>query len=159
VASSARAELAAAQLALARALLDDGPVPPGFDAQRVGLLKATLSHKRARSAGQAWPALQRLLGIHFAAQFAEVLGPTPLAREHGPLLDGLRLAEKLEREQRLDVPTAAALASVRLRYRREGERLVPKAGVTVSRARAKEGLALAVRFPGLGQRVFWLKRF
>lgn len=157
MASNARAELAAAQLALAKALLDDGPVPPGFDAERVALLKGTLSHKRARSAGQAWPSLQRLLGIHFAAQFAEVVAPTPLAKEHGPLLDGLRLAEKLERERRLDVPAAAALAAVRLRYRHEGGQLVPKAGITLSRARAKEGLALAVRFPGLGQRVFWFK--
>ena len=158
VPSTARAELAAQQVALAKALLDDGPVPTGFDAERVALLRGTLSHKLARSAGQAWPSLQRLLGVHFATQFAEAVASLPLAREHGPLLDGLRLAERLEVERRLDAPTAAALASVRLRYRHEGEALVPKSGVTLSRAWANEGLALAVRLPGIGQHVFWLRR-
>jgi hypothetical protein len=156
--SPARAELAATQLALAKALLDDGPVPAGFDAERVKLLAGTLSHKRARSAGTAWPSLQRLLGAHFFPRFSEVVAPLPLAREHGPLLDGLRLAERLEAEQRLDGPTAAALASVRLRYRVGAQGFEPRGGVTFSRAQAADGLALAVRLPGLGQRVFWFRR-
>lgn len=156
--SAARAELTALQAALARALCDEGAVPPGFDAERVAVLKGTLSHKRARSAAQAWPSLQRLLGVHYWPAFTEVVAPTPLAREHGPLFDGYRLAEKLERERRLDAPTAAALAAVRLRYRRQGETLVARSGVTLSRARASDGLALAVRLPGLGQHVFWLRR-
>jgi hypothetical protein len=156
--SPARAELAATQLALARALLDEGPVPPGFDVERVKLLAGTLSHKRARSAAAAWPSLQRLLGAHFYSRFSDVVSPLPLAREHGPLFDGLRLAERLEAEQRLDAPTAAALASVRLRYRAVPNALEPRAGVTFARARAMDGLALAVRLPGLGQKVFWLRR-
>jgi hypothetical protein len=155
--SPARAELAATQLALAKALLEEGPVPPGFDAERVAVLRATLSHKRARSASQAWPSLQRLLGVHCHAQFTEAVAASPLAHDHGPLLDGMRLAEKVEKEGRLDAPTAAALASVRLRYRREGEVLVARTGVTLSRARASQGLAIAVRLPGIGQHVFWLK--
>jgi hypothetical protein len=157
VVSPARAELAATQLALAKALLDEGPVPPGFDVERVKLLAGTLSHKRARSAGNAWPSLQRLLGPQFFTRFSEVVAPMPLAREHGPLLDGMRLAEKLEAEQRLDAPTAGALAGVRLRYRTGANGFEPRSGF-FSRARATDGFALAVRIPGLGQRVFWLKR-
>jgi hypothetical protein len=156
--SPARAELAATQAALARALLEDGPVPPGFDAARVKLLAGTLSHKRARSAGQAWPSLQRLLGAHFFPRFSEVVAPLPLAKEHGPLLDGMRLAAKLEAEQRLDSATAAALASVRLRYTLGAQSLETRNGVTFARASATDGLALAVRLPGLGQKVFWLRR-
>lgn len=137
--SLARDRLKAAQASLADALLADGPVPHGFDAERVKLVAHTLSHKRSRSAGQAWPTLVKLLGSAYDARFAELVGAEPLAESYGPLLDGMRLAEALEISGELDAISAATLLDVRLRFKRTPRGLEPRRGPAFAIASTRDG--------------------
>ncbi|WAL69465.1 hypothetical protein ORV05_17380 [Amycolatopsis cynarae] len=71
-----RDRLAAAQSALLRALLADGPAPPGFDPARLALETAALRAKRRRVVAKLEPRACRALGEKFPAVFDEY------AREH-----------------------------------------------------------------------------
>jgi hypothetical protein len=66
---SSRDDLAARQLALVRALLTDGPVPPGFDAHRVRVEAAALRSKRRTVASGLRPDLADLLDDRFGPLF------------------------------------------------------------------------------------------
>jgi hypothetical protein len=54
--AAVRERLAAEQAALVRALVDGGPVPAGFDPDRVRATAAALARKRAHEVARAWPA-------------------------------------------------------------------------------------------------------
>ncbi|MBB4905164.1 hypothetical protein [Actinophytocola algeriensis] len=66
---TARDVLAARQLALVRALLAGGPVPDGFDANRVGVEAAALRSKRRSIASHLRPDLADLLEDRFGPLF------------------------------------------------------------------------------------------
>lgn len=66
---TARDDLAARQLALVRALLAAGPVPPGFDARRVGAEAAALLAKRRAVAARLRADLADHLGDGFRPLF------------------------------------------------------------------------------------------
>lgn len=66
---TARDDLAARQLALVRALLADGPVPAGFDADRIGVEAAALRSKRRAVATRLRPDLADQLAGRFAPLF------------------------------------------------------------------------------------------
>lgn len=66
-----RDDLAARQVALVRALLADGPVPAGFDSNRIGVEAAALRSKRRTVTAQLRPDLAERLGQRFGSLFDE----------------------------------------------------------------------------------------
>ena len=96
-----RERLAAEQAALVRALVDGGPVPAGFDPDRVQATAAALARKRAREVARAWPALAAELGDDFTARFLADAARRPPPARGGALADGLAFAGALARTRRL----------------------------------------------------------
>jgi hypothetical protein len=141
-----RERLAAEQAALVRALVGGGPVPGGFDPERVRATSAALARKRAREVARAWPVLAAELGQDLTPAFlAHAAGRPPPARG-GALADGLAFADALARRGRL--PGNARV-----------ERLFARAHLSSSPARLAATLAgpprrlvLLVRLPALGDR-------
>src|SRR5215831_7682753 len=64
-----RIELMRAQTALAQALRGAGPIPPGFDENRVLVAATALQNKRMRSAMKHLPDLRQLIGKDFQRLF------------------------------------------------------------------------------------------
>jgi hypothetical protein len=64
-------ELAAAQRRLVEALVAGGPVPPGFDPERVEAAARALLRKRAGEVALAWPRLASSYGTQWQAVFTE----------------------------------------------------------------------------------------
>jgi hypothetical protein len=115
-----------AQTALLRALVADGPVPEGFDADDVGALTHSLSHKRSRLAATAWPRLADCLGVRFEPMFQEHVAPTPQRASHAALNDGFTLARWAEGQGLLDLAAADELAAARLHWDLREDGLVAK---------------------------------
>jgi len=136
-----RERLAAEQAALVRALVDGGPVPAGFDRDRVRATAAALARKRAREVARAWPALAAELGDDFTARFLADAARRPPPARGGALADGLAFAGALARTRRLsgDARVEALLAAAHL-------------AATV--AGPPRRLVVIVRAPGLGEH--WL---
>jgi hypothetical protein len=146
--SDQRARLAAGQAALVRALVGGGPVPAGFDPDRVGATAKALAGKRAREVARAWPVLAAELGEDFTGWFLADAAGRPLPARGGALADGLAFARALARAGRLpgEARVEAMLAAARLSPRRV------RLAATV--AGPPRRLVVAVRAPGLGDR--WL---
>jgi hypothetical protein len=70
-----RERLDAEQAALVRALVDGGPVPAGFDPDRVAATATALARKRAGEVARAWPVLAAELGDDFTARFRAAPAP------------------------------------------------------------------------------------
>lgn len=64
-----RERLAAAQAELLRALLADGPVPPGFDAERIAVERRALLAKRRGVTAMLGPEVANELGDRFRPLF------------------------------------------------------------------------------------------
>jgi hypothetical protein len=143
--SAARARLATAQQALVRALVDGGPLPAGFNPDRVQATSAALARKRARAVATTWPALARTLGDGFTARFlAHAAGRPPPAG--GALADGLAFARALEAQGWLpgDVRVERLLAQARLSNR--------PIRLAATMAASPCRLVMTVRAPLLGER-------
>jgi hypothetical protein len=143
-----RARLAAEQAALVRALVDGGPVPGGFDPERVRATSAALARKRAREVARAWPGLAAELGPDFTQLFLGGAARRPPPARGGALADGLAFADALAWQGRLP-PTARV------------ERLLARARLSTRRVRLAATVAglprrlvVTVRAPLLGER--WL---
>jgi hypothetical protein len=146
--SGNRARLAAEQAALVRALVGGGPVPGGFDPDRVRATATALAGKRARAVARAWPGLAAELGPDFTRWFlADAAGRPPPARG-GALADGLAFADALARERRLPGNARVERLLARARLSTRPVRL----GAAV--AGPPRRLVVTVRAPGLGER--WL---
>jgi uncharacterized protein (UPF0276 family) len=88
---------------LIRALVEDGPTPPGFDPGRIDATVRALRHKRCHETAAAWPALAGWLGTDFEPLFLAWAGRNPPA-SGGARADGLRLVRDLPRGQRWRLP-------------------------------------------------------
>jgi hypothetical protein len=143
-----RERLADEQAALVRALVDGGPVPAGFDPDRVRATAAALARKRAREVARAWPALAAELGDDFTARFLADAARRPPPARGGALADGLAFAGALAHTRRLsgDVRVEAMLAAARLS--------ASPARLAAAVAGPPRRLVVTVRLPGLGER--WL---
>lgn len=153
------ASLAERQAALVAALTGHGPVPAGFDADRVSAAADALAAKRARAVVQAWPGLRTMLGDTLRARFDAFAAATPLPAWGGPLVDGRRFVAALARDAALhpDVALQALAFDQRWRLTAEGatERRWPRfalvrvaSTLVVAAGRAEWRIAL----PG------WLRR-
>jgi hypothetical protein len=143
-----RERLAAEQVAPVRALVDGGPVPGGFDPDRVRATSAALARKRGREVARAWPVLAAELGEDFGGRFLAFAADRPPPARGGALADGLAFARALARTGRLpgNARPEAMLAAAHL------------SSSPVRLAAAVAGpprrLIVTVRLPALGER--WL---
>ncbi len=96
------------QSQLLRALVAEGPVPEGYDPQRMQLAAASLANKRAREVAQSWAAMVAELPDYarlfrtYAALYVRPPGGSPV-------WDGYRFAHWLQRKLKV-VPTGVAWA-------------------------------------------------
>jgi hypothetical protein len=143
-----RVRLAAEQAALVRALVGGGPVPGGFDPERVRATSAALGRKRAREVARAWPVLAAELGGDFVGRFLAFAARRPPPGRGGALADGLAFARALARSGDLpgNARVEAMLAAAHLSAR--------PARLAVTLTGPPRRLVVTVRSPGLGER--WL---
>jgi hypothetical protein len=141
-----RARLAAEQAALVRALVGGGPVPGGFDPERVRATSVALGRKRAREVARAWPVLAAELGEDFGGRFLAFAARRPPPRRGGALADGLAFARGLARAGRLpaNARAEAMVAAAHLSTR--------PARLAAALAGPPRRLVVTVRAPGLGER-------
>ena len=110
-----RSDLAARQAALVDALVAGGPVPAGFDADRLAVARRALVRKRAGAVAAQWPLLVASLGPGWPAVFAgSVEGRPPTTA----LDDGWRLARTLHDRGELGTAAAVELAEREVTLRR-----------------------------------------
>ena len=123
--AAARSALAARQQELVAALVADGPVPEGFDPERVAAVRLGLARKRLGGLGQHFPALAAavradpaLWDLYFGWHISHQPGP-------GYFADGAGLIDFLEGQAKL--PAAATREALMLRLDPapgpEGERI------------------------------------
>jgi hypothetical protein len=99
--------LAERQAALVAALVAGGPLPPGFDADRIAATRRALLRKRAAEAARQWP----LLAASFGAAWPDVFAAHRAGHEPGgPLRDGWDVALALREHGELTAGAAAELA-------------------------------------------------
>ena len=148
IAPASRERLATEQAALVRALVSGGPVPDGFDPDRVRATVAALARKRAREAARAWPVLAAELGQEFTPAFLAHAARRPAPARGGALADGLAFADNLARQGRLpgNARVEALLAAAHLSP--------SPARLAATLAGPPRRLVATVRLPGLGDR--WL---
>ncbi len=117
-----RASLAERQAALVAALTGHGPVPAGFDADRVQAAADALAAKRARGVAQAWPGLHVMLGEAYRTRFDAYALASPLPPWGGPIVDGRRFvaALALERPLHADVALQALAFDQRWKLTEQG---------------------------------------
>jgi hypothetical protein len=121
----------------------------GFDADDVGALTHSLSHKRARVAATAWPRLADCLGVRFEPMFQEHVAPTPQRASHAALLDGFTLAGWAEAQGVLDVAAVEELAAARLHWVVTEAGLAPRSRLLAwARARGPTSTTRTVRVLG-----------
>lgn len=75
---AARTRLDSAQAGLLCALVAGGPVPPGFDARRVGVQSRALAAKRAEVVAKVAPELPKILGDTYRPAFLAYAATRPL---------------------------------------------------------------------------------
>jgi hypothetical protein len=153
--SAARSALAARQQELVTALVADGPVPEGFDPERVAALRLGLARKRLGGLGQHFPALvaavrsdPALWDVYFGWHITHQPGP-------GYLDDGAGLIDFLEGAGNL--PAAATREALMLRMDTtpgpDGER-IPARWLGLRRVRVGRALWWAA---GSHRRWVWLR--
>jgi hypothetical protein len=154
--AKARAQLAARQAVLVRALMARGEPPPEFDAVRLRAAAASLKRKRARALSRAWPGLAEALGRRFSGLFAAYAEAATLPRRGGPLADGRTFARWLA--ARGELPEAGRLPAlaVDLRYVASPDGLAVRRGPACKAAWLHQSrrLIVAVWLPWFGER--WL---
>ena len=148
--STARERLAAEQAALVRALVAGGPVPGGFDPDRVRATSTALAHKRACEIARAWPVLAAELGEDFGGRFLAFAAGRPPPVRGGALADGLAFARALARQGRLPGDARVEALAAAARLSRSPARLA------ATLAGPPRRLVIVIRAPGLGDRWLWL---
>lgn len=150
--------LAQAQAALVRSLTIAAPAPAGFDPQLVSLSAHALFKKRVRTVARIWPQLVAALGEHYEERFQQYALKHPLPRHGGPLADGRFFARHLDEIHALPEAGRWEAFTVDLHHVMRLDGLHQRRGLYCRAARFPQLrlLALAVRFPGLGARLFTL---
>ncbi len=113
------AALVARQSELVAALVAGGPVPSGFDPDRLAVARRALLRKRAGEAAAVWPLLTASLGPAWLEVFtASVAGRAPV----GALRDGWDLAHELRRRGDLGDAAVVELAEREATLHQDGRR-------------------------------------
>lgn len=102
-----RDELARAQTALLAALVAGGPVPDGFDAERIRVQTTSLAAKRRNGVARALPHLAAALGDKWPGAFMDWARTHPKPPTGGSRADGHAFAEYLRLRGELPEPAIA----------------------------------------------------
>ncbi|WP_084216473.1 hypothetical protein [Pseudonocardia spinosispora] len=102
-----KSTLAQAQAALVSALVAGGPLPTGFDTDRVAVAQHALRRKRAGEVARVWPILAASLGDAWIPCFCRWSAGKP---PRGSLRDGWDLARELADRDQLSPRAARELA-------------------------------------------------
>lgn len=148
-----------------KALVGEGPVPEGFDTDRLKMNAHSLSSKRLRSVKSSWPALAEHLGEDFDRLFKDFARTQSSPEFGGPMVDGRAFVDwlwqssaELELKPIPNTVRVQALA-VDLRYERDHD------GRGMRKRRKRFSLAtttfirpwravLGLRLPLIGERWF-----
>jgi hypothetical protein len=123
-------DLRRAQEALVAALTGTGPIPDGFDPDRLAAAARALLRKRSGEVAKSWPLLRAFLGDTFGGEFAAWAEHRPTA---GSWRDGWDFAADLQARGALGQPARRELAERRLTWSYDGvsaprRRRLPAAG-------------------------------
>lgn len=145
-----RAQLAARQAELVRALTAKAGPPVDFKPAHFRAATHALARKRARSVARAWPSLEEALGESFESSFSSYAVDVPLPQRGGPLADGRNFAQVLERQGKLTDRARLEVLAVDLRFASSPEGLIARRGPSLAMALLKHPrqLVLAARWPG-----------
>lgn len=153
---TARQLLVKQQADLVRALVARGPVPAGFDAQRVQAAARSLVNKRRQSVARAWPKLVEAVGATFVAAFTQYAEANPLPACANAFADGRAFLRWLDACQPLG--DAARLEALRfdLRFVVTPTAVRPRRGFAFRWIRLREARTrvIGVRLPWLGSRTW-----
>ncbi len=133
----AGSELRQAQGDLVRALVAGGPLPAGFDPDRVGATRVALLDKRADAVARAWPALSSLPA--FRSRFTAFAAGRPPVGAHA---DGVAFARAVHGDLHRDARAEQLVAALARRR------------LAIAADRRADGRPLiAVRAPFVGTRI------
>lgn len=110
-------DLAERQAELVAALVAGGPVPPGFNPDRVGAAATALLRKRAGEVARAWPLLAAGLGSGYVPRFVAWAGGRP---SQGSFADGFAFARSLREAGTLPALAVPELAAREADWRFDG---------------------------------------
>jgi hypothetical protein len=153
--NESRRQLAAAQAELVRALTGAGPLPAGFDAERVQRATRSLINKRVAEVARLWPALAAALGERYAERFRTFAATTPPPHSGGPLADGRAFAATLTPTEWTDA-ARLELLTFDLRYHWTGTGLRRRRGFAFRWVRLPQSRRHIVRLRLPGGRVLAL---
>jgi hypothetical protein len=151
-----RAYILSEQKELVNALVGNGPLPDGFNHERLQVCKDALVEKRKWAITKAWPLLVQSLGESFDELFAMFVAKVPWSIKGGPLADGREFARILKRTAQLpDAGKIQALA-FDLHYTLKDGRFVDRTGplMAVSLLKRPRRIVIGVRLPWLNIRLF-----
>ena len=150
----ARERLAKVQADLVRALVQQGPVPAGFDEARVRAAARSLVNKRRQALVRAWPALVSALGDAYTQTFSRYAESQPLPGCANPRADGRAFLRWVEVQAPLSDALRIEAIAFDLRFAISPQGVRPRVGFGLKMARLQDSgkLVIAARLPWLGER-------
>lgn len=113
--------LAEQQAEVMAALLRRGPIPPGFDAQRMHAAASVLASKRAKGVARAWPSLEHMLGAEWPMFFQRYGQHVHAPAQGGALADGRAFVRWLSGQRALSDDVRLQVLRVDIRYRQSAK--------------------------------------
>jgi hypothetical protein len=149
-----RQRLAATQAELVRALVDQGPIPAGFDSGRVRATARSLVNKRRQALARVWPTLVRGVGDRFVERYTTFATEHPLPASASTLADGRAFLAWLDREEPLNDVLRVEAMSFDVRFVDTPQGLRRRGGFVLKLGKLPESgtRVLAMRLPWLGER-------
>ena len=146
-AEASRQELALQQAALIDALKCGQPLPEGFSDAQISVAAKSLALKRAAGIRKAMPAVVEALGNSFVALLAEFTANHPAPPPEGPRADAIAFARWLQDRNLLPDSCLLQLGIAAVSWHRP---------MRFVRLPESKGMALIVKLPLLGVRIFML---
>jgi hypothetical protein len=150
---AARERMAARQAELVRALVAKGPIPAGFDQDRVKTLARTLVNKRRQALARLWPTLVRIFGDAYVERFTNYAQAHPIPASGNVFEDGREFLRCLETQGPLPDAARIEAMSFDLRFHATPLGLRRRGGFGIKLAKLREAkrLVIALRLPWLGE--------
>jgi len=146
-AETSRQELALQQAALVDALNCGQTLPEGFADAQISVAAKSLAHKRAAGIRKAMPSLVEALGNSFVTLLAEFTANHPAPPPEGPRADAIAFARWLQDRNILPDSCLLQMEIAAMSWRRP---------MRIVRQLESKGMALIVKLPLLGVRIFML---
>jgi hypothetical protein len=152
--------LAIAQAELVRALVAQGPIPPGFDTERVRVAARSLVNKRRQTVARVWQSLVRIVGSTYPERFAQYAQTHPLPACAAPLADGRAFVRWLAAQGPISDALRIEAMAFDLRWTVTTTAVQRRTGFAFHLLKRHEspGLVIAARIPWLGERWWGIGR-